>query len=240
MDSVPAEGAELELGESATRHVRSVLRLRPGAPVVVFDGCGTSREAELLAASRTGVRVRLGALLEGNVEAPLAVTLALGISRGERMDLAVQKATELGASAIVPLVTERSVVRLDGERAQRRRAHWHGVALSACEQCGRDRVPEIAPVQTLAHWLERRMPGDLALLPEPRAPHGLGAVQAPPRDGSVTLLVGPEGGISETECSLAARHGFTAVRLGPRVLRTETAVIAALAAVMTLWGDLGD
>jgi 16S rRNA (uracil1498-N3)-methyltransferase len=236
VDELPADGAELALTPGAARHVHAVLRLRPGAPIVLFDGRGEAREAVLLHAARAGVRVRVGARLPGDVEAPLAVTLALGISRGERMDLALQKATELGVHGIVPLLTERSVVRLDGERAARRQAHWRGVVLSACEQCGRNRMPQVAEVQALAHWLERTPAHGLALMPHPGAAQGLRALA--PAGRPVTLLIGPEGGLGEAERALAVHHGFTAVRLGPRVLRTETAVIAALAAVMTLWGDL--
>ncbi len=234
-------GAELDLDEGAARHARSVLRLRPGAAVVVFDGRGNAFAAELLDADRHRARVHLGEALHDDPEPPLAVTLALGVSRGERMDLAVQKAVELGAARIAPVLTERTVVRLAGERAARRRVHWLGVATSACEQCGRNRVPEVLAPQPLAQWLEQAAGGPadaLRLLPDPRADAGLAALRdAAP--ASVTLLIGPEGGLSEAEHALAARHGFRGVRLGPRILRTETAVIAALAAVMTLWGDLG-
>jgi len=241
LDRPLAAGAELALDEGAARHAHAVLRLRPGAAVVVFDGRGHAFHAELLSTGRRGARVRLGDALHDDPESPLRVTLALGVSRGERMDLAVQKAVELGAACIAPLLTERTVVRLAGDRAERRQAHWAGIAASACEQCGRNRVPEVLAAQPLAQWLELAGAGDapgLRLLPDPRATVGL-ATLPPPRPLALTLLIGPEGGLSEAEHSLAGRHGFTGVRLGPRVLRTETAVIAALAAVMTLWGDLG-
>jgi 16S rRNA (uracil1498-N3)-methyltransferase len=238
VEDLPGDGTELDLGQGAARHVHAVLRLRPGAALVLFDGRGASREACLLHATRASVRVRVGAQLGADVEAPIAVTLALGISRGERMDLALQKATELGVRTIVPLLSERSVVRLDGERATRREAHWRGVVLSACEQCGRNRMPEVMPVQPLARWLEDAPRDGLALMPHPGAALGLRAVAA--AGDRVTLLIGPEGGLADAERALAAQRGFTAVRLGPRILRTETAVIAALAAVMTLWGDLAN
>ncbi len=237
VDQLPAAGAELALGESAARHVRSVLRLKAGAPLVVFDGRGTACEAELLHATRAGVRVKVGRALEAAVEAPLEVVLALGVSRGERMDLAVQKAVELGTTGIVPLLTERAVVRLDEDRARRRHAHWQAIAVAACEQCGRNRLPDVAPPQTLDAWLTGLDRAGLRLMPDPGAATGLAGMDAPA--AGVTLLIGPEGGLAEAERALAARHGFRPVRLGPRVLRTETAVIAALAAVMTLWGDLG-
>jgi 16S rRNA (uracil1498-N3)-methyltransferase len=234
LDQPLRAGAELDLGAAAARHARSVLRLRPGAAVVVFDGRGHAHQAELVALARERATVRLGAALGGDPEPPLEVILALGISRGERMDLAVQKAVELGVGA-----TEHGVVRLDDARAARRVVHWQGVASSACEQCGRNRVPGIAPVQTLSSWLEAGLAPGLKLMPDPRAESGLSALTAQPPPSGVTLFIGPEGGISDGERAVARRHGFQPLRLGPRILRTETAVIAAMAAVMTLWGDLG-
>jgi len=233
-----AEGTEVDLHEATARHVRTVLRLKPGADLIVFDGRGNAHEATLARITRNGVRVEIGLPRSGDVEAPVPVTLALGISRGERMDLAVQKSVELGVSAIVPLVTERSVVRLDMDRAARRRDHWQEVAAGACEQCGRNHVPMVAPVTSLDRWIAAHPAGSLRLLPDPGATVGLRDVPAP-GGGGVTLLIGPEGGLGDGERNLATELGFTGVRLGPRVLRTETAVIAALASVMTLWGDLG-
>jgi 16S rRNA (uracil1498-N3)-methyltransferase len=232
------EGATLDLRESATRHVRTVLRLKSGADLVVFDGEGNAHDGTLQSMNRDAVRVSVGMAQAIDVESPLAVTLALGISRGERMDLAIQKSVELGVAAIVPLVTERSVVRLDAQRAARRREHWQEVAVSACEQCGRNRVPPVSPVTPIDQWLAAGEFNGLKLLPDPRAEAGLNSVPGAGTSG-VTLLIGPEGGISDAERTLALGHGFMGVRLGPRVLRTETAVIAALACVMNLWGDLG-
>jgi 16S rRNA (uracil1498-N3)-methyltransferase len=231
------EGVEIRLPEAAARHARAVLRLKPGAEVVVFDGRGAAHEGRVLRASKDGTWVVVGEALGGSVEPDLTVTLALGVSRGERMDLAVQKAVELGVARIQPLATERSVVRLDEDRAARRRSHWEGVAAGACEQCGRNQVPLVAPVTSLQTWLETGEDG-LKLMPDPHAETGLGGIPGPTH-GRVILLIGPEGGLSEPERALAIRHGFVGVRLGPRVLRTETAVIAALSAVMVLWGDLG-
>jgi len=238
VDQSLREADEICLPESAARHARSVLRLKPGAHMVVFDGRGAAHEGRLLRASKDGVWVSVGEALDGGVEPDLTVTLALGISRGERMDLAVQKAVELGVARIQPLLTERRVVRLDDERAARRVAHWQGIAAGACEQCGRNQVPAVATVTRLESWLAAGSDDGLKLMPDPRAEIGLGGV-AQPGGRPVVLLVGPEGGLSEAERALAGRHGFTGVRLGPRVLRTETAVIAALSAVMVLWGDLG-
>ena len=234
-----AEGAEMRLGELAARHVQSVLRLKPGAAMVIFDGHGHARHAQLVRASRREVSVLLGSTVPGSTEPALQVTVALGVSRGERMDLAVQKSVELGVARIVPLITEHTVVKLNGDRADRRLAHWQGVVIGACEQCGRDLLPPIDPVQNLDGWLNGLSDDHQRLMPDPRAARGLRQIErgdARP----ITLFIGPEGGISATERALAQRHGFTGVRLGPRVLRTETAVIAALSAVMTLWGDLGD
>jgi 16S rRNA (uracil1498-N3)-methyltransferase len=241
LDRPLAAGTDVALDEPARHHVHAVLRLRPGAAVVVFDGLGTAFGGTLLATDRQGARVRLVERLSDDRESPIRVTLGLGVSRGERMDFAVQKAVELGAARIVPLLTGRTVVRLDGERAQRRHAHWRRIAVGACEQCGRNRVPEVLAAQTLAGWLETLGPADashLRLLPDPRADRGLATLDDVAPD-AVTVLVGPEGGIDEAERALAHRHGFRGVRLGPRILRTETAVVAVLAAVMTLWGDLG-
>jgi 16S rRNA (uracil1498-N3)-methyltransferase len=234
-----AEGAELRLGEVAARHVQAVLRLKPGAAIVIFDGLGHARHAQLLRATRNEVTVLLGNTVIGDVESVLQVTVALGVSRGERMDLAVQKSVELGVARIVPLLTEHTVVKLNGDRADRRLAHWRGVIIGACEQCGRDLLPQIDPVYSLADWLQQLSDDDQRLMPDPRAECGLRQIERM-HARPITLLIGPEGGISAAERTLAQQHGFTGVRLGPRVLRTETAVIAAMSAVMTLWGDLGD
>jgi 16S rRNA (uracil1498-N3)-methyltransferase len=171
-------------------------------------------------------------------ESPLAVTLAQGMSSGERMDYTVQKAIELGAAGIRPLATSRSVVRLDAERAQKRIAHWQAVVIAACEQCGRNSVPQVLPVMNYYDWLAHEVgeqAGTLRVLLSPSAPTALRDLPRPA--GSATLLAGPEGGLSPQEERDAQTAGFTPVRLGPRVLRTETAALAALSAMQTLWGD---
>lgn len=206
---------------------------------MVFDGVGNAREAQLVRASRHQVNVLLGDdVSAASTEADLKITVALGVSRGERMDLAIQKSVELGVTRIIPLLTEHTVVKLHGDRADKRHAHWRGVIIGACEQCGRNVLPELAPVQRFSDWLNSPPDEELRLMLDPRASQGLTQIdrtaQLP-----VTLLIGPEGGISANERTLAQQHGFSAVRLGPRVLRTETAVIAAMSAIMTLWGDLG-
>jgi 16S rRNA (uracil1498-N3)-methyltransferase len=236
-DEIPAHGScLLSLGQA--HHVVHVLRLKAGDTVVVFDGRGNEYEAVITRIAKSGVALNVGERQRIDRESPLAVTLAQGISSGERMDYTVQKAVELGAVGIQPLETSRGVVRLDGVRAQKRLAHWRAIAIAACEQCGRNRVPEVAPVMTLRDWLGQAVhwPAlELRLLLAPRARIALRELPGPP--DRVTLLAGPEGGFTAEEQRDAERAGFTPLRLGPRVLRTETAAVAALAAMQTLWGD---
>ena len=204
---------------------------------MVFDGQGHECPASVESFGRDSTVLRLGSPLVTNRESPLEVHLALGISRGERMDLAIQKAVELGVHRITPLLTEFCVVRLDDEKKEVRLAHWQRVIRSALEQCGRNWMPEIDAPLVFDDWLdsrERRIP---AWVLDPSAPLGFASLLTQPQE--VTLLIGPEGGLSDSERARAIESGFEAVRLGPRILRTETAVIAALSAVQTLWGDLG-
>jgi 16S rRNA (uracil1498-N3)-methyltransferase len=237
--------ATLTLPPGPSAHVAKVLRLRVGAALTLFNGRGGEFEAQILALERAGVRVRLGRHLALEREAPIAVTLLQCLARGERMDWIVQKATELGVAAIVPVASERSVVRLDESGARRRHQHWQAVAISACEQCGRNRLPEV----TAAIDFERACAGDgygadVRLLLSPDAPQSLAAaIKALPGQkpaASMSVLIGPEGGLSETELALAQRHGFRACRLGPRTLRAETAPLAALSAIHALVGDFGE
>lgn len=229
-------GEEVELPEERAHYLATVLRLRAGSELVVFNGEGGEFAAEVMAVSRRGARVRVGSPRAGDRESPLRVHLGLGISRGERMDLVIQKAVELGVSAITPLATARSVVKLDAERRMSRRDHWQKVAQSAAEQCQRTRVPEVAEPQPLDVWLAAGR--GLKLLLDPLGRHTL-KVLSPPPDAEVRLLSGPEGGFSAEERDQAHAAGFLSIRMGPRILRTETAAIAALTAVQLLWGDLG-
>jgi 16S rRNA (uracil1498-N3)-methyltransferase len=231
-----APGAHVELPEPVARHAVRVLRLPPGAPMVLFDGRGGEYPARIERIERERVLAELGAWDDAERESPLAVTLAQALQAGEKMDFTIQKAVELGVRDIVPVTSRRSVMRLDGERAGRRVAHWQGVAAAACEQCGRNQVPLVAPLEKLDAWLSRPAPaGTLRLMLAPDAEAALASL---PRAGAVQLLVGAEGGLDPQEV-VAARHaGFVPVRLGPRVLRTETAGLAALAALQVLWGDL--
>ena len=223
-------GLELNLPEGAARHVQ-VLRLQPGAPLRLFDGHGGEWQAEVTAMGRRDVAVRIGAHEAIERELPLAVTLALGMPANERMDTLVEKATELGAAALQPLVCERSVLRVDGERAQRKAQHWQAIAVSACEQCGRNRVPALPAPRPLRDWLAALPP---AAAGERRFVLSLGAdaQRLPPAStlaGPVMLLSGPGGGLSESEETRAREAGFEPITLGTRVLRADTAPLAALA-----------
>jgi len=229
-------GTEVVLPASAANHVARVLRLRAGTPVVAFDGGGSDFSCEVVAIEGDRVRVRVGGSTEGRRESPLAVTLVQAVSRGERMDLTLQKATELGVRAVAPVFSMRSVVRLDERQAAAKLRHWQAVVTSACEQCGRSVLPRVHAPLDLVRYLAESPRDGLRLVPSPGAPESLaGLADAPER---VELLVGPEGGFEESELLGAERAGFRPVRLGPRVLRTETAGIVALAVLQSRWGDL--
>jgi 16S rRNA (uracil1498-N3)-methyltransferase len=230
-------GDTLALPESASAHLGRVLRARPGDAVTLFNGQGGEYHAQILTIDRRSVRVRIGAHHAIERESPLRLTLLQSIARGEKMDFIVQKATELGVSTIVALLSERSVVRLDREAHGKRREHWRAVAVSACEQCGRNRIPNVEVVADLAAALTRAAEGDCRMVLEPDAEQSLSAITSQP--SAITLLIGPEGGFGADELTLAREHGFTARRLGPRVLRAETAPLAALAVIQALIGDLG-
>jgi 16S rRNA (uracil1498-N3)-methyltransferase len=227
-------GAEIALPEAAARHAVTVLRLQVGDTLNLFNGEGGEYSASLVAVNKRETRVRLIEFHAAERESPLRITLALGISAGERMDYSLQKATELGVAAIQPLATERSVVKLAGERADKRLRHWQNVVVAACEQCGRNRVPAVAPVQKLFAYLAAVDRNKRLLLLSPDAATPLKRV--PPAAG-VVLLIGAEGGLAPAESEAAEASGFEPVSLGPRILRTETAPVAAIAALQTLWGD---
>jgi len=228
-------GTLVLLDDDSAHYLRTVLRLKQGDELVVFDGEGGEFPAVLREVHRDSVRIQLGEPVQRDVESTLATHLGLGVSRGERMDWAIQKAVELGVSAITPLFTEHCVVRLDEARKAQRRQHWQRIAQSACEQCGRNRLPEIHEPTTLQNWVVRREGLRLFLHPE----GGRNLRELTPPAGQICLLTGPEGGFSEGERLLALDAGFVPLCLGPRILRTETAALAALAAIQALWGDLG-
>lgn len=228
-------GSVIELGEDAANHVVRVLRLSTGAPLILFDGHGGEYRATLNAVEKRRVTALLGAHDSREAESPLAITLAQGIAKGERMDYAIQKAVELGVQRIVPLLTKRCAVRLSEERWEKKLRHWQAVAISACEQCGRNRIPVIAEPVTLSAWLE--LPDDgLRLTLNPHTTQTIAPLDV--RPSAVTLLIGPEGGLDEVELGLAQRAGYLGVRFGPRILRTETAGVAALSILQAKWGDL--
>lgn len=229
--------SETALASGVFHHAIRVLRLQPGDRLILFDGSGREFTAQIQAVSRQSARVQLDGGHIGQCESPLAVHLWQGVSRGERMDYALQKAVELGVASITPVLAERSQHHRRGERLEKRLHHWQGVIIAACEQCGRTVLPELSPTRPLLECLESPPTGQRLLL-DPAADHGL-REQPPPTDAALTLLIGPEGGLSEVEIRAAHAVGFTGVRLGSRILRTETATATALAAIQTLWGDLG-
>lgn len=222
--------SRIELPEAAAHHAARVLRLAEGDAVVLFNGRGGEYEARLELGGRGSVAARIGEHHAVERESPLAVTLAQAMSSGERMDFTVQKAVELGAAAIHPVLSARSVVRLDGERGAKKVLHWRRIAIAACEQCGRNRIPQIAAPVALAAY---RAPAGAKLLLSPAGSKGLAGISK----GPLTLAVGPEGGFSAEEEQGLLRAGFSPVRLGPRVLRTETAALAALAALNAIAGE---
>lgn len=236
VDSPLAVDLELPLSVQAAEHVARVLRLVAGSTITLFNGDGCDYPSLILAASKREVRVRVEAAQPVENESPLALTLAQGVARGEKMDLIVQKATELGVVRIVPLLTERSELRLDAERAQKRLARWRAVATSACEQSGRARIPRIEPALTLDAWLNQLTADSglrLSLLPE--AEKTIRALNFTTPAG--VLVVGPEGGLAKHDIAALRAANFAALRLGPRILRTETAGLAALAALQAVHGD---
>lgn len=228
-------GDEIRLPMSSVQHLAQVLRLRSGDPIVLFNGDGRDFAATLLSCSKRGAVVRVGDGGIAESEPTLSIHLGIGISKGERMDFALQKAVELGVHSMTPLFTARSVVRLDGERLANRERHWRGIVISACEQSGRRRLPVLESAHAFGDWLHHAHGGGVVL--DHRSPTALRDMSFP--EQQITFLVGPEGGLTQVERSAAQATGFATARLGPRVLRTETAPLAAIAAAQTLWGDLG-
>lgn len=221
-----------DLPEAQAHYLGRVLRLSLGTAVQLFDGSGLEYRGELVELSKKGARVELRESLKGLPESSLPIHLGQGLSRGERMDWAIQKATELGVTELTPLFTERCEVRLKDERADKRLAHWRQVVISACEQCGRSVLPIIHPPLLLDDWL-RNTEAALKLVLHPVAT----PLQSHERPASLAFLIGPEGGLSDAEVLNAQGQGFQPARLGPRVLRTETAPVVALAVAQQLWGD---
>ena len=226
-----ATGLALSLPAGAARHVQ-VLRMQPGDVITLFNGEGGEFDATVTRMGRSDVEVEVGTHHPVEREAARAVHLLAGITANERMDWLVEKATELGVASITPLVAERSVLKLKGERAEKKLAHWQGVAVAAAEQCGRNRVPTVHPAVTLAEWVKKAPPGERWVLSLSEGTQSLAQMQGPAAGlpmTPVTVLSGPEGGLSPTEEAAALAAGFAPVTLGPRVLRAETAPLAVLA-----------
>jgi 16S rRNA (uracil1498-N3)-methyltransferase len=233
-----ATGARIALRGTAAAHLRRVLRLGIGDAVTLFNGDGSDYPARIGAMHRDAVEVDVTGTAPARAESPLAVTLVQGIARTERMDLVVQKATELGVAAIVPVATTRSVVKLDAGNRARKSVHWRGIVIAACEQCGRAKLPRLEEPMTLEAWLSApAAAGARRLLLSADA--GQSLVDAAKGASQVELLVGPEGGLADAERNAAERAGYCAGRLGPRILRSETAALAALAVLQSSEGDLG-
>jgi 16S rRNA (uracil1498-N3)-methyltransferase len=233
-----AAGAEIELPRQAGEHLTRVLRLEPGAALTLFNGAGGEYAATLAPRNGKQVRARVLGFDAVERESALDLTLLQGVARGDRMDLIVQKATELGVSRIVPVLAERSVVKVDAKLRDRKREHWQAVAIAACEQCGRNRVPKITDPLPLGDAVAQ-LPADGArCLLAAGAGEPLTAV-ARDRARTIALLIGPEGGLADNEREFARIHGFAGYRIGPRILRTETAGLAALAVLQTIAGDFG-
>ena len=231
-------GQQLNLDAEQARYIGRVLRLRVGDQLTVFNGRGGEFSANATSIGKNSAVLLIGKHSDSRAESSLKVHLVQSISRGERMDFVIQKATELGVKRISPVVSEYGVVKLDTKRAAKRRNHWQGIAESACEQSGRTRPPLIDPPSDLNTWFGARpKESDTDLILRPGATTALAAVPCPTR--KVCLLIGPEGGFSDAEYDDAELAGFSAVSLGPRVMRTETAALAALAVIQSLWGDLG-
>ncbi|MCZ7562614.1 MAG: 16S rRNA (uracil(1498)-N(3))-methyltransferase [Burkholderiales bacterium] len=232
-DGPLAPGATVTLTERAARHAIA-LRLRSGDPVTLFNGDGTESAAALVAVGKRGVTAAVRTRTAVDRESPLETRLIQGVCAADRMDLVLQKATELGVASIRPVVTARSVVRLASERLERREAHWRNVVIAACEQCGRNRIPQLAGTVPFAQFMADAPRAGTRLLLAPAAGARLRDIApAPP----VHVLIGPEGGLALEERTLVLAAGFVPVRFGPRTLRTETAPLAALAALQALWGD---
>ena len=239
VDTALVADAVLPLPEPVVRHVQ-VLRLATGDAITLFNGQGGSHAATLAEIGKRHALARVGAHDATEAETPFAVTLAQGLAGGDKMDWLIEKAVELGVTAIQPLQASRSVVRLSGDRAAKRQAHWQALVQAACEQCGRNRLPAVAPVATLEAWLASAPAPGARLLLSPRASGSLADLAATHRDAwratGVTLLIGPEGGLSADEEDAARRAGFIGVTLGPRILRTETAGLACLATLNAILG----
>ena len=238
VDAPLAKGVRLALPDSATAHLLRVLRLGVGDTCVLFNGDGNDYAATIVSVAKKIAEVQVTDVYPIDNESPLRITLAQALARGEKMDWIIQKATELGVSAIQPIVSERTEVKLDGERADKRHAHWRAVAIAACEQCGRAQLPLIAEPLALQHYATKLGSAALKLMLDPEAELTLRTLSLADVS-NIELAIGPEGGFSQRDLAQLKAAGFIGLRLGPRVLRTETAGLAVLAALQGLVGDFG-
>ncbi|WP_336819443.1 16S rRNA (uracil(1498)-N(3))-methyltransferase [Cedecea sp. MMO-103] len=229
-------GQDVALSEDAANHVGRVLRMSAGQAIQLFDGSNQVFDAEIVQADKKSVRVKILAGNEDDRESPLWLHLGQVMSRGEKMEFTIQKAVELGVNEITPLFSERCGVKLDAERLNKKRQQWQKIAIAACEQCGRNRVPDIRPAMDLAAWCAEQDDA-LKLNLHPRASASINTLPQPVE--RVRLLIGPEGGLSADEIAMTAEHQFTDILLGPRVLRTETTALTAITALQVRFGDLG-
>lgn len=237
IDATLSPGLEMPLPDGAARHALRVLRLEAGDRVTLFNGDGRQYATRLVAADPHGARVRIEDVESPRRESSLSLTLVQAVARGEKMDWIIQKATELGVARIVPIVSERGEVKLDAARSEKRLGHWRAIAISACEQCGRNLIPDVDAPIALGTWLAGEppaKPGTRWML-HPGGTTGLRHLAPPP--GNASLAVGPEGGFGDHDLAILRRAGYRELTLGPRILRTETAGIAALAALQAMWGD---
>jgi 16S rRNA (uracil1498-N3)-methyltransferase len=236
VDTALATGARIALPENAGAHLVRVLRMREGDACVLFNGDGHDYDARLLAANKRGVEAEVIGVRSVDNESPLRIVLLQGIARGEKMDLILQKATELGVQAIAPVFADRTEVRLDGERLEKRMAHWRSVVVSACEQSGRARIPDVLAACGLAEAAAALAVDALRLTLDPQGDDRFETLA--PTQSEIVIGIGPEGGWSQKDRDILRLHGFRGLRLGPRVLRTETAGLAAIAALQAKFGDL--
>lgn len=227
-------GRSVELEAGPSHHLSKVLRCKTGTRLVLFDGFGHQYTAQISIIEKKQVTVDVFDLIDNTSESPLHIELGIGISKGERMDFVVQKATELGVSSITPIFSERSEVKLTAQRLEKKLSHWNKVIISACEQCGRSQLPSLNNPDSLESWLGS-INCDARFVLHHRHPERLNS-QEPP--ASVALAIGPEGGLSDNEIKLALKHDFKALSLGPRILRTETAPLAAISLLQHVWGDM--
>ncbi|HTN34920.1 MAG TPA: 16S rRNA (uracil(1498)-N(3))-methyltransferase [Marinobacter sp.] len=234
-DSPLKEGTTTELDDNAAQHVGRVLRMQPGQELILFNGDGQNYPGTITVAGKKQIEVHVGAPTPNTTESPLKIVLGQTLSKGDRMDYAIQKAVEMGVTQIVPLTTERCDVKLKYDREEKRLSRWQAIAVNAAEQCGRAVVPDILPVMSIEKWLEHTRTCDLRLVLHHRTKQSLKSLVTP---GSVAIMIGPEGGLTSHEIAQAEDEGFLPTTLGPRVLRTETAPVAAIALCQWLWGDM--